>query len=89
LSSSSFDILLGDTLGILIILDGKEPVENPDCSLLGFTQLNIIKMAFIMSICNKYGIFKEFLQAILKLIQPCLIKNDFLLENFLNGETIN
>ena len=36
-SSLSSNILLGNTLGILIILDSEEPVKNPNYSLLGST----------------------------------------------------
>jgi len=60
-SSLSSDILLGNTLGIPIILDSEEPVKNPNYSLLGSTQLDITKIASIMSTYSECGISKEFL----------------------------
>ena len=88
-SSLSSDILLGNTLGVLIILDGKEPVKNPNCSLLGFTQLNVTEIASTMSTYSECGISKKFLWAILKLVWPRLIKDNSLLEKILNGEAID
>jgi len=88
-SSSSFDISPGNTLGVPIILDSKEPVKNPNRSPLGSTQLDVTKIASTMSTCSECGISKEFLQAILKLVRPRLIKDNSLLEIFLNGEAID
>ena len=42
-----------------------------------------------MSAYSKCGISKEFLQVILKLVQPRLTKDDSLLEKNLNGEAID
>jgi len=89
LSSSFSNVLLGNTLGVPIILDGEELVENLNCSPLGSTQLDVTKIVSIISTYSKCGIPKEFLQAILKLVWPCLIKNNSLLGNFLNGKAIN
>ena len=68
LSSSSSDVSPGDTPGVPIILDGEEPVENPNRSLLGSTQLDVAEMVSIMSTYSKCGISKEFLWAMLKLV---------------------
>jgi len=87
--SSSSDVLPGNTPGIPIILDGEEPVKNPNRSPLGSTQLNVAEMASTISTYSKCGISKEFLRAILKLVRPRLTKDNSLLENFLNSEAIN
>ena len=88
-SSSSSDVSPGDTPDVPIILDGEEPVENPNRSPLGSTQLDVAEMASIMSTCSECGISKEFLRAMLKLVRPRLTKDDSLLEKNLNGEAVD